>query len=845
MAMTRGELIRPAGAPAEFGELLRQHRLAAGLTQESLAEQAGLSVHGIQKLEGGTTHPYRDTAERLIQALQLSDQDETRFRTAARPLPRRPQPHSPTSATSGVTTRTNLPLAATSFVARVGEMERVKDRLRDSRLLTLSGSGGCGKTRLALEVARQLVGEFSDGVWLVDLGPLGDASLVSQAVATTLGIRDEPGRPVLDALADFLHSRHLLLILDNCEHLIDASAEVVDTLLRSCARVRLLATSRELLGVAGEATWRVASLSIVDPQKRTKSGGDLAERVLASESGRLFVDRAQLAAPSFELTAQNASAVAQVCQRLDGIPLAIELAAARLSMLSVDQIAARLDQRFRLLTGGNRTAVRRQQTLQATIDWSYRLLAEEERTLVRRLAVFAGSWSLEAAEALGADAVPQHLDVFELLSRLVAKSMVLVEEPPEHEPSVVRYRFLETIREYAEEKLVEAAEADLARTMHRDWYLRVAEQALDGMEGADQKRWWDRLELEHDNLRVALTWSAADPTDSGVLLRLAALLGRFWQDRGFVSEGIGWLEMALARSESTPSSARARALNWLGHLESFNGNVDRACPLLEDSITHARAVKDRRVLSMALRHLSGAVLTMGDQVRARRLIEEAVAVSREEGYKREIAWNLRTLAEILGTAGYWESVEPLLLESIAVGRQSGDITPVLISTGALARLYMMRGDLARARRICEEALAVARKVDLKLPVAEQLVIMLGDLALAERDWEVADGWYRQALSAGSVTARAWVARALRHYAAMCAARGDTRGAVRIFGATSSVHAPPLPIFSLADAEGAIVAGARLALGEDEFSMAWAEGQSLTLEQVTAEILSEDGKQTKR
>src|ERR1051326_3596392 len=277
-------------------------------------------------------------------------------------------------------------------------------------------------------------------------------------------------------------------------------------------------------------------LSIVEPRQHSIAGADSIDEVLASEAVQLFVDRAQLIDPSFAIAKRNAFVVAQICQRLDGIPLAIELAAARLGMLSVDQIAARLDQRFRLLTGGNRTAMRRQQTLEATIDWSYELLSEEERALVRRLAVFADGWSLEAAEALGSDLERPQTDVFELLSRLVGKSMVLVEDSGEDEPSVLRYWFLETIRQYTEQKLVDAGEAHAIRRRHRDWYVRLAEQALDGMEGAEQKRWWDRLRSEQGNLRVALTWSMADP-DAEPLLHLAGLLGRFWHTRGYPREG--------------------------------------------------------------------------------------------------------------------------------------------------------------------------------------------------------------------------------------------------------------------------------------------------------------------
>jgi predicted ATPase len=642
---------------------------------------------------------------------------------------------------------------------------------------------------------------------------------------------------VIDALTEYLRNRHVLLILDNCEHLIDACAQVVDLLLRSCAHVQVLATSRELFGVAGEATWRVASLSVANRQDPADGSEDWAAKVLASESGRLFFDRAQLVVHSFAITAQNAPAVAQVCRRLDGIPLAIELAAARLSMLSVDQIASRLDQRFRLLTGGSRTAVRRQQTLQATIDWSYQLLAEEERSLIRRLAVFAGGWSLEAAEALGADPMQPREDVFELLSRLVAKSMVLVEEPLQNEPRVLRYRFLETIRQYAEERLVDAAEADLARTRHRDWYLWLAEQAMHGMEGADQTRWWARLDLEHDNLRAALTWSAADPNGAQALLRLAGLLGRFWQARGYASEAIGWLEMALALSETTPSSVRARALNWLGQFEVWYGNVERACSRLEESVAQARTVGDRRVLSLALRHLSEALLAMGDLRRTRSLMEEALAISREEGYIREIAWNLGTLARALLKAGQREGVEPLLAEAIAVGRQSGDITPVLASSISLAQLYSMRGDLASARRTAHEALVLASPLNLKGPISSLLT--LGDLASAGQEWESADDWYRQALSAASrLAARGIMAHALRHYAAMCAARGDHRGAVRIFGTTSLVHdLKSCSMFMPLPAEDDVTAAARQALGEHDFAVAWAEGQSITIEQATADILS--------
>ncbi|MCA1643976.1 MAG: tetratricopeptide repeat protein [Chloroflexi bacterium] len=727
----------------------------------------------------------------------------------------------------------------TSFVPRAGEVGRVTDRLRASRLVTITGSGGCGKTRLALEVARDHLHTFADGIWLVDLAPLTDASLVSQTIATTLGIRDVPGRPFPDALTDYLRRRDILLILDNCEHVIDACAQVADKLLRSCAYLHVLATSRELLGVEGEATWRVTSLSVLDPDRLASANAASIAELLASEAAQLLVDRARRVVPSFTVTDRNALAVAQVCQRLDGIPLAIELAAARLGMLSVDQIAARLHQRFRLLTGGNRTAVRRQQTLQATVDWSYQLLSEEERTLVRRLAVFAGGWSLEAAEALGADLARPEADVLELLSRLVAKSMVLVDDPCEHDRDVLRYRYLETIRQYADEKLVESGEAESLRTRHRDWYLRLAEEAMEGMEGAEQKSWWDRLELEHDNLRAALTWSVAGPSGSEALLSLVGFLGRFWHTRGYAREGIDWLETALERTEATPSSARARVLIWLGQYEMAGGKVKRATRLLDDSIAQARAVGDRRVLSLALRQLGTGMMSIGDHGNGRRLTEEALAVSRDAGLKREIAWNLGALGGQQSGPDYSEAAEPMLLESVVIGRESGDLTPVIASMRTLGRLYWQRGDVARARDAFQEALALARDIDMKLAISG-LLVTLGDIALADRDLDKADGWYRQGLMASSRMAAAGaMAHALRHYAAICTARGDHHEAVRILGAASSVPDPPaLRLVALSAGEENVSAVAREELGEDEWSAAWAQGQSLALEQAIADVLGE-------
>ncbi|MBV9911006.1 MAG: hypothetical protein JOZ93_00440, partial [Sinobacteraceae bacterium] len=447
----------------------------------------------------------------------------------------------------------------------------------------------------------------------------------------------------------------------------------------------------------------------------------------------------------------------------------------------------------------------------------------------------AGGWYLEAAETLGADAAQPEEDVFELLSHLVAKSMVLVDKSSEVSPTAVRYRLLETIRQYAEEKLVEAGEANLARARHRDWFLSFAEQAIEEMEGSDQKLWWDRLELELDNLRMALTWSASDPGDSTHLLRLAGLLGRFWALHGLAGEGTRWLEEALARSPTTATSDRAKALDGLGALELFNGHIERACSLLEESVAQARIVGDRRVLTIALQHLSSALRSMGNVERALQLIQEATAISREEGFASQLAWSLVNAAQCLAYAGQFESMEPLLLESVSAARQSGAITSMLASTGALAQLYMMRADLSRARRTVDEAIALAGHLGMPLPTVS-LLITRGDIATAELDWHGADHWYQQALhTATTAGARGIVAVALRHYAALCVALGEPGRAVRTLAATASIRKAPL-LIHIPIVEEEIIAAARRTLSDDEFAIAWAEGQSMTLEQVMTQIV---------
>jgi predicted ATPase/transcriptional regulator with XRE-family HTH domain len=832
-------------AAASFGELLREHRLAQGLTQEGLAERAGLSAHGILKLERSSTHPYRETAERLSRALHLTGEAEVRFHAAAQPVPRRRA--GPVTAKSPLNhpVRHNLPNQTTSFIGREEDVAHVQQRLGESRLLTITGAGGCGKTRLALEIGGQIVDQYRDGVWLVDLAPLSDPSLIWRVMATMLGVREDPARAVADAVVDYLRGRSSLIILDNCEHLIDACAAAVDRLLREAASVRVLATSRELLGVPGEAAWRVRSLSVVDPEQFEPTGGVVANTLLGSEAARLLLDRTHLLNPAFHLTDENARAVARICHRLDGIPLAIELAAARLASLAVDELASRLDQRFRLLTGGYRTAVRRQQTLSATIDWSYELLSEPERALFRCLSVFAGGWSLAAAEAVGGAIAESEEDVGELLDQLVRKSMVVVDEVAGVGSAITRYRFLETIRQYAEEKLLSRGEAEPARTRHAEWYVRLAEEALDGVESADQLRWWHRLEMELDNLRAALTWLAAQPQGGEQLLHLAALLGRFWRDREHMREGTHWLETALRRVEPSALSMtdRVRALTWLGMLYMYGVDAARAKALLEEAVAQADAAVSPRLRSLLMRHLGMVCFGCNEYGRAGQLMEQALEASREAGIKREIAWNLGVIASNrIQSGGDHSSAKSQLHESIALGRESGDVVPVVYSMIILGHIYANDGSMVQARTIVDEAFTLARQIDARWMFAN-LHVLLGDIAAREMDWETAGAQYRQALQHTSAAAnQTSMSHAVLQYAALLSARGEHRGAVRLLGALSRIgrgfdRGLSREVGPLVVNEQSVIDAARAALGDGGVAEAWAQGESMTIAQASAEILA--------
>jgi predicted ATPase/class 3 adenylate cyclase/DNA-binding CsgD family transcriptional regulator len=651
---------------------------------------------------------------------------------------------------SGTVVSTRLPAQLTNFIGRDAQIKDVRQILADNRLVTLTGAGGVGKTRLAVQVAAQLAGEFGDGVGYLDLAPINDPELVPLTVARALGLPDQPGRSTMDTLLRFVRDRELLVVLDNCEHLLDACAELVAALLGGVARLKLLATSREAIGVAGEVSWRVPSLS------------------LAVEAIELFTDRARHARPNFTLTDDTAAAVGEICVRLDGVPLAIELAAARVRALSLAEILDSLHDRFRLLTGGARTAVRRQQTLRASVDWSHALLTEPERVLFRRLAVFMGGFDFDAAQAVAGGGEVERYQVLDQLTLLVDKSLVVADDTGER----TRYRLLETVRQYALEKLGESGEADAVRTRHRDHYTSMA-ALLDAPAGSDYERRLEQANIEIDNLRAAFGWSRENSAIE-LALALASSLQPLWQARGRIREGLAWFDTALAdldvQHPEVAASVRARALadeamldTWAGAAAStdqaeqalaiarevddpallartltacgfvagagYNAEVAQAC--FTEAIGLARAVDDRWRLSQILALQAQGAEIAGDPLGIRAAGEEGRDLADAIGDR----FNSRVCRFYLGTSqtarGDLAGATAPLGEVAAEAEAAHDEMLRVMSLGGQSLALAYRGEAAAARAGAEAALKSGAELGGRFAVMGHAVV--GTAALAAGD----------------------------------------------------------------------------------------------------------------
>jgi predicted ATPase/class 3 adenylate cyclase len=611
---------------------------------------------------------------------------------------------------------TNLPQQLTSFIGREDQMGEVRKLLNSTRLLTLTGSGGCGKTRLALQVAADTLEEFPDGAWFVELASITDPELTLQAVATALQIQEGAGRPLITTLTEYLQNRKLLLLLDNCEHLLDATAHFSETVLRACKDLTILTTAREPLGVPGETAWRVPSLSLPVLRRNSATTEITPSTLMHSEAVRLFVDRACSALPQFTLNETNALAVYEICRRLDGIPLAIELAAALVNVLSPEQIQARLNNFFRLLTRGSRTALARQQTLLAAINWSYDLLGDKERTLLRRLSVFQGGWTLEAAGAVCGDEQFEDWEVLDALSRLVNKSLVLREEGMNGSP---RYRFLESVRQFSQERLAESGEAETLPDRHRDYFLGIAEAVEPQLVKPQQKVWYELLETEHDNLRAALAWSVK-PEDC---MRIASALHRFWLVRGHLREGRGWLEGSLARDRSAPPAIRAKTLNAAGILCWAQGDLNRARQYFVESLELRRSVGTHESVAGSLNNLGLVARYQGDYAAAHEWHSESLAIYRSINNDSGIAMGLSNIGNIAFQQEKYKEAGAMFKESVALYRRLEETSFLAIALHNLAEVYFRTGDYANAHSHFIESLSVSLEIGHKSIIASSLLSM--------------------------------------------------------------------------------------------------------------------------
>ncbi len=784
-----------------FGALLRRRRLAAALSQEALAERAGLSARGISNLERGVRRlPRLETVRLLSEALRLSPEDHARFVAAARRglSPEQDGANTPSDAAMPRA----LPAAPTELIGRDGEVAVALDTLRRDgvRLLTLTGPGGIGKTRLALEVAAILRPHYEDGAIFVDLAVVSEPSLVATAIARAVGIQDVDDYPYADRLAAYLCERRLLLVLDNFEHVV-AAAPLMADLLTTCPRLTVLTTSRAAMRVHGERELPVPPLALPAETARMPIPPEALREHAATD---LFVRRARAARPGFTPTAVDAPAIAAICRHLDGLPLAIELAAARIKLLSPLALLDRLDKRLPLLVGGALDLPERQRTMRAAIAWSYDLLHPCEQALFRRLAVFVGGTRPEAAEVVcgseGEGAVLTS-DVLLWLESLLDKSLLRREESLDGEP---RVGMLETVREYGLERLATAGEEERTRRRHAAYYVALAEQADREMGGPGQLGWLNRLEQEHDNLRVALRWALGwGDVETG--LRLVTALWLFWHTHGHLGEGRGWLDRALSIGGGAAPAMRAKALNRVGWLALFQGEYAAAKDLIEESASLYRGLGDTEGLASSLVNL-GFVAVLGERgdISVPPLLEEITALRPGLLDKRTLANLLILHGLIAGSRGDWELAVVRHEEALALFRTVGDVQGAGMCLGNLGLIAFVRTRYAEAADYLRETLRLAREAD------DKMAIQYGFLGLAN----------------------------------VAMAQGQPARAVLLWGAAEAVReAANIVLSSLGRSRtnyDGHLAAARAHMGETDFAETWTAGRALPLEQAIADALSEAG-----
>jgi len=810
--------------PSTFGEALRELRLGACLSQAALAELANMSTAAVAALERGKrSAPYPSTVDALARALALSAEERAALSGLARAASgsatlTRARTHAPLAPAPAVELR-NLPVWLTSFVGREVELRTIRDLLNPAgdrlRLLTLVGPGGVGKTRLAVAAAGGLASAYPDGVLFIDLAPLREPRLVAATIARALKVQESGGHSARELVLEYLRQRQVLLVVDNFEHVLEA-ALLMSELVRRCARVTVLATSRTPLRIQGEQRFEVAPLS-------TSAEGSAVQ---------LFVERAREVSPDFALDSRNAPAVGAICQKLDGIPLAIELAAARTSLLGPEALLRRIEHRLPVLTGGAADLPERQQTLRATLAWSHDLLEPAEQVLFRRLAIFAGGWTLEAAESVCVGPDLRASDILECLGGLLEHSLVrAIPDGGDEE----RFDLLETVREYAHERLVESGELPVLAKSHTAWYTALAERAPADLVGQDSARWYDRLDAETDNLRLALDRALQNEASDDGVLRLVSALARFWRVRARFEEGRAALEAVVARPSVAPSFARVRALTMLGHLATLHGDIERARCAGVEALRLAETIGGANNIAYAQVYLGITLGLSGNSEAARALLETAVATARA-GDGSRLASALHHLAVQL-VPDELDAARAHFERAAELSGDAGDAPLAALALGFLAMLALREGRHARTRTFIDEAHAAASNVGYQDGVVLARIVRAG-LARAQGAHQEARALYRSALPLlwreGHLTA---VASTLEQSAGLEAETGASELAARLAGAVDAfcgsrgVVLPPVwRTWWTAEPAGI---RARARAGEAPLATAYATGYAMPLEDAVA------------
>jgi predicted ATPase/DNA-binding XRE family transcriptional regulator/Tfp pilus assembly protein PilF len=756
-----------------FGKWLRKQRRVRDLTRQAFADQIGCAEVTVRRIEAGTLKPSKELAGIILKKLGIPEVERPRWISFARGLSGLPG----SSLASSNKPNSNLPAPLTTFIGRENEKAEVIRLITKHRLVTLTGSGGVGKTRLSIKVGEQALEDYPDGVWLMELAPILDPSLVPVTAVRTFGLHEDPKRLIIDILCDYLREKSILLILDNCEHVLDACAQLADTLLKRCLGLKILTTSREGLGILGEAVYPVSSLELPNVQQ-------LVDEIRDYESIRLFEERAQLAQRNFSLTIENASSVAKICTQLDGIPLAIELAAARMSTFSTEEIAERLRKNFNLLSTGNRTALPRHQTLHAAIDWSYDLLSSNEKILFQRLSIFVKSWTLEAAASICSDDNINSELTLNMISKLISKSLLIMEETPVG----TRYRMLETIRQYAYEKLCAMNDANITRQRHLMYFVSLAERAEPTLRSFDMETWLDMLETELDNIRSALAYGLKNDAESE--LRLASSLWWFWHIRGHKSEGCEWLEQGLAIEEQErgenpffPARAliRGKALYVAGFLRIMLYEIDKGTSLSEESLLLFRqyGMEGKRGAAYALWNLAAVADRQLDFRHKKTRLEESLALFQELNDKFGVAQCMDGLAFCALDENNYEEARILLEENLALRQEMGDKDGSADALHHLGVLSFQESNYKQAGAYYRASLALFRGIKNRWGISHVLS-SLGRTAQAEGNYEEATTILEEALSLEEeVSDRFGIASRLNQLGLVAQSQGDYERAAQM------------------------------------------------------------------